>query len=154
MENILNTNLMIIRFYKNFVNDPIESLLAYHSRRYDSEDNLIDTICFASPSRCNMYGTNLTNIKIVGGYIPPDEVEAYTKISGFIDFLIYHEFTTTKVEMNKTLDDKDNFKRAFNECESIIWEYGIKHSLIPDSYSYMIFPIEENMANMKNQTLG
>lgn len=153
MYDILNTNLMIVRFYKNFVNDPIESLLAYHSRRYDYDDNLIDTICFASPNRCNIYGTNLTDIKIIRSYIPTDEVKAYTKISGFIDFLIYHEFTTTNVELNKSLDDKDNFRRAFRECENIIFKYGIKLKLIPDSYSYMVFPIEENMANMKNQTL-
>ena len=139
MEKFIDTNLGYLSVTVKYKgeNYELERLLIYHERSLDekTEDIFEDYIYFTSPHRCNMYGSKMTRLE---GYNTKMKKEDdcfilqrdnnlyyihrrdYIKISGMIDFLIYHKFKTSEVDISKTLDDKKNFDVAVKEAKNII----------------------------------
>lgn len=139
MEKVIDTNLGYLSVTVKYKGEDyeLERLLIYHERSLDEKTNEIfeDYIYFTSPDRCNLYGTKLTRIEGYNAKIRKDKDtfilqrdnnlyyihrRDYIKISGMIDFLIYHKFKTFEVDISKTLDDKKNFDIAIKEAKDII----------------------------------
>lgn len=142
MEKTLDTTLGHLIFYaKTSTGDifEIDKLLVYHTRSIEDNDKkdleFTDFINFSSPNRTNLYGDTLTkmmdyDINKHSKYLDLTSFrknetaqisrEDYYIISGIIDFLIYHNFNTTTVRLNTTLDDKDNYNNAIWEVKNII----------------------------------